>query len=245
MRGRDFDYSRGGKGHPIRPTVRFPQVFVHCKRGIARISCDSGVPVKTKDKLLLAAEQRFLQKGYTATTVDEICSSAGATKGAFFHHFPSKEALALTVVEAHGQRRYELLTATPELQNDDPEARMYAFVDHVIACLMDAEEPACLTAGLTLELAGVNPKFKSICDETFTRLIEFVSDLFDAALANRGVSAGPTPRALAESFVATYQGALVLSRARADRQVIRVTLGQFRNYLSRVLASPTPAAAVA
>jgi AcrR family transcriptional regulator len=34
------------------------------------------------------------RNGYTATTVDEICTAAGLTKGAFFHHFPSKEALA-------------------------------------------------------------------------------------------------------------------------------------------------------
>ena len=218
---------------------------MHCEKGITGISCDSGVPVKTKDKLLRAAEQRFLQKGYTATTVDEICSSAGATKGAFFHHFPSKEALALTVVEGHGQRRYELLTAAPELQNDDPEARVYAFIDHVIASMMDAEEPASLVAALTLELAGVNPKFKAVCDEAFTRLTSFVSGLIDDALVNRGVTTGPTPKSLADTFVATYHGALVLSRARGDRQVVRVTLGQFRDYLSRVLSNPTPAAAVA
>ena len=218
---------------------------MRCKKGITGIRADRVRPVKTKDKLLMAAEQRFLQKGYTATTVDEICSSAGATKGAFFHHFPSKEALALTVVEGHGQRRYELLTATPTLQNDDPVARVYAFVDHVIASMMDAEEPACLTAALTLEMAGVNEKFKAVCDASFTRLSDFVAGLFDEALESRGVSAGPAPKALADTFIATYQGALVLSRARSDRQVIRVTLGQFRDYLSRVLARPTPAAQVA
>ena len=205
----------------------------------------SGGSVKTKDKLLMAAEQRFLQKGYTATTVDEICSSAGATKGAFFHHFPSKEALALTVVEGHGKRRFDLLTDAPQLMTDDPVARAYAFIDHVIQSLMDIEEPSSLVASLTLEMAGVNGKFKAVCDEALSRLVAFVSTAFDAALTARRVTTGPTPKALAEQFVSTYHGALILARARGDRQVIQVTLGQFRDYLGRVLAEQVPTAQVA
>lgn len=201
--------------------------------------------MKTKDKLLLAAEQRFLQKGYTATTVDEICSSAGATKGAFFHHFPSKEALALTVVEGHGQRRFDLLTSNPSVQRDGPVDRVYAFIDHVIASLMDADEPTCLVASLTLEMAGVNPKFKAVCDEAFARLVTHVSAMIDAALTDRGIATGPTPKALAEQFLASYQGALVLARARGDRQVVKVVLTQYRDYLDRVFAQPTRAAQVA
>lgn len=218
---------------------------MHCKKKFAAISSAQGVSVKTKDKLLLAAEQRFLQKGYTATTVDEICSSAGATKGAFFHHFPSKEALALTVVESHGLRRYELLTQAPGLQSEDPVERLYAFIDHVVDAMMESDEPACLVAALTLEMAGVNAKFKAVCDEAFGRLTGFVSTLADEALTARRATSGPTPKALADTFMATYQGALILARARGDRQVIRGTLNLFRDYLGRVLAQPTPAAQVA
>ncbi len=200
--------------------------------------------MKTKDKLLLAAEQRFLQKGYTATTVDEICSSAGATKGAFFHHFPSKEALALTVVEAHGRRRFEMLTESI-VQSDDPVSRVYGFIDHVVRSMMEAEESSCLVAALTLEMAGVNPKFRAVCAEAFHRLTSHVCSLMDEALTAQRVTRGPTPKALAEQFVATYQGALVLARAQDDRQVVKVSIEQFRDYLGRVLAHPAPAAQVA
>src|SRR5258705_7792292 len=46
-------------------------------------------------RLLDAAIQVIRGQGYSATTVDDICRAAGLTKGAFFHHFKSKEDLAV------------------------------------------------------------------------------------------------------------------------------------------------------
>ncbi len=51
---------------------------------------ESGKP-SAKDKLLDAAVHVVRQKGYAATSVDDLCKAAGVTKGAFFHHFESKE----------------------------------------------------------------------------------------------------------------------------------------------------------
>ena len=58
----------------------------------------------TRDKLLDAAVSSTREKGYAATKVDELCAATGLTKGAFFHHFDSKEALALATIEHFGQR---------------------------------------------------------------------------------------------------------------------------------------------
>lgn len=49
-----------------------------------------------RDKLLEAAAKLIRTNGYSATSVDQLCGEAGATKGAFFHHFASNEALGLT-----------------------------------------------------------------------------------------------------------------------------------------------------
>ena len=53
----------------------------------------------TKQKLMDAAQPLMIQNGYVATTVDEICAAAEVTKGAFFYHFDSKEALARELLE--------------------------------------------------------------------------------------------------------------------------------------------------
>lgn len=50
-------------------------------------------PEETRRALLASALQLFESKGYHATAVDEIVEHAGLTKGAFYHHFESKEDL--------------------------------------------------------------------------------------------------------------------------------------------------------
>ena len=45
---------------------------------------------ETRSRILDAAQGCFVQHGYDATGVAEICRSAGLSKGAFYYHFPSK-----------------------------------------------------------------------------------------------------------------------------------------------------------
>ena len=55
-----------------------------------------------RSKLLDAAISVIREKGYAATSVDELCARAGVTKGAFFHHFPTKDSLAVAAAKAFG-----------------------------------------------------------------------------------------------------------------------------------------------
>jgi TetR/AcrR family transcriptional regulator, transcriptional repressor for nem operon len=65
-----------------------------------------GMPMPSTETKL-ASKTRFLDaalhviraKGYSATRIEDICEAAGLTKGSFFHHFDSKEALALDAAE--------------------------------------------------------------------------------------------------------------------------------------------------
>jgi AcrR family transcriptional regulator len=47
--------------------------------------------IKTRERLLEAAERLFLEKGVDLTTVDEITDSADLGKGTFYRHFQNKE----------------------------------------------------------------------------------------------------------------------------------------------------------
>jgi len=54
---------------------------------------------ETRAQLLTVDEKLFSQYGYDATGVAEICSQAKVSKGAFYHHFPSKHALFMSLLE--------------------------------------------------------------------------------------------------------------------------------------------------
>lgn len=55
--------------------------------------------LNTKEKILEAGMELFSQKGYDATSIQEICEKAGVSKGAFFHYFPSKELFFLEILD--------------------------------------------------------------------------------------------------------------------------------------------------
>lgn len=54
---------------------------------------------ETRTRIMDAAVQMFSQAGYDAASVDDICSKAGVSKGAFYHHFPTKQAVFLALMQ--------------------------------------------------------------------------------------------------------------------------------------------------
>src|ERR1700690_2086778 len=82
----------------------------------------------SKARLMDAATQVIRTKGYSATTVEEICHAATLTKGSFFHHFKSKDDLALATV-LHWNASTEQLFADADYRKArDPLDRLLGYV---------------------------------------------------------------------------------------------------------------------
>jgi AcrR family transcriptional regulator len=54
--------------------------------------------VETRAKIVQAAQELFSKTGYESASVSEICEQAGISKGAFYHHFPSKQSVFLELL---------------------------------------------------------------------------------------------------------------------------------------------------
>ena len=185
----------------------------------------------TKERLLDAAQELMLAKGFAATTVDEICEKAKLTKGSFFHYFESKDELGKELLERfceEGARRNEALFG----QESDPLKRVYHYID---AMVKHAQETAtgkgCLLGTFCQELSDVSPKIREVCAKAFAAWAKRFGEELAEAKAKYAAMASFDPQSLAEHFIAIQEGSLILGKAKKDMKVVQRNLLHFKEYL--------------
>ncbi len=186
---------------------------------------------KTKEDLLNAAEELILAKGFSATSVDEICRAAKLTKGSFFHYFKSKEELGRVLLErfcCHSQQKIKDSCCGPK-EKTDPLKRVYSYLDGVEA--MCENTRGCLLGIFAQEMSDSHPKIRSLCAEGFNEWAKILKGDLAAAKARYASRASFDPGALAEHCIAIFEGAMVLARAKQDNKVVKRSLEHLRAYL--------------
>jgi TetR/AcrR family transcriptional repressor of nem operon len=189
----------------------------------------------TKQKLLNAAEGLMLAKGYTATSVDEVCEAAGLTKGSFFHYFEGKEHLGRVVAERFFAVRKERLLAAPFRHKKDPLDRVFGFIEFLIDMSRNRQAGnGCLLGTFVQELSHTHPQIRSVCAACFEDQAATLKRDLDEAKTRYTPRARFSTQSLAEHLLAVIQGAIILAKAKQDPKPIEESLGHFKEYLSCV-----------
>lgn len=191
-------------------------------------------PTTAREDLLAAGIDLFRRKGYVATTVDDICTQAKVTKGAFFHHFDSKETLAeacLKQWDAAAAAR-DRSAAYHALEN--PVEKLLACLDFYIEMFGNPKLlKSCLAGTVVQEVSESNAVLRDAAQQCFVHAEQqFTSLLEEAARARRRKLNAP---ALAQLWMATLQGSLILCKASGDDQVIAQNLRQIREHICLLL----------
>lgn len=193
-----------------------------------------------RGRLLDAALQVIRAKGFSAARVDDVCAAAGLSKGAFFHHFATKEDLALAAASHFSQRSDALFGDAPYQRIADPLERLLAYVDFRTA-LMQGELPdfTCLLGTMVQETYDTNPTIRDACDRYIRWHASAVAK--DVAEAKRRYA----PRArwgadgLSLYIQASIQGAFILAKASHDPEVAVEAMRHLRRYLEMLFDHPT------
>src|SRR4051812_41854849 len=120
---------------------------------------------ESKAKLLDAALQVIRAKGYSATTVDDVCRAAGLTKGSFFHHFESKQELALEAAAHFSSKAEDLFAYAPYRALPNPVERLLGYVDFRKAILQgELPDFTCLLGTMVQEAYGTYPAIRAACE---------------------------------------------------------------------------------
>jgi AcrR family transcriptional regulator len=193
----------------------------------------------TRERLLELAEAAVLEKGFAATSIDELIAAVGITKGGFFYHFRDKGDLAKALMLRYLERDREILdgifTRADEL-NEDPlhgflvALRLFA---EMLAELPDAH-PGCLAASFCYQ------------DQLFNREIRDLNRSGVLAWRVRfrerleRIAAVYPPRidvdldSLADMVAGLVEGAIILSRILKDRNALPKQILLYRDFIRLV-----------
>ncbi|MBI2923303.1 MAG: TetR/AcrR family transcriptional regulator [Planctomycetes bacterium] len=192
-------------------------------------------PTPTRQKLLDAALGLMLERGFSDTSVDDVCRKARLTKGSFFHYFKSKEDLGRALLEAYccaGREMFEGFIAAEK----DPLKRVHLAIDGAIAMSRDPKmRNGCLLGAFSQECCDTHPKLKSCCEKGFSDWARALAADISAAKAARAPRAEFDPEELADHFIATLEGALLLGKAQGSMKKVAAHLRHYQQYLDGLL----------
>ncbi|UCH90674.1 MAG: TetR/AcrR family transcriptional regulator [Nitrospirota bacterium] len=183
----------------------------------------------TKDLLVQTALHQMLDKGYAGTTVDEICDTAGVSKGSFYHYFDSKEAIGLAALESFILNAAHLMQQGAYQEIKDPVERVFGYLAHAETVAKKIWGEGCLLGTFATDLARQHPAIQGKVRTLFDQVENTMTELFLPIASFR--TSNPTARELARQYLAMLEGAIVLAKAYGDWKRIPQALKGFGQYV--------------
>jgi TetR/AcrR family transcriptional regulator, transcriptional repressor for nem operon len=189
-----------------------------------------------KIDLLNAGVAAVLNQGAAQTTIDSVCSDAGVTKGAFFHHFRDKDDFVAAMLQHFGDR------GAAELAAVDPGHQLGAG-EHLRAYLAALEriysrDPWFRQGCLFLIVAQEYEESSAVrqqCERGLARWLDASTAEFKRIARQSGRRPSTSERRLAEQLLYTIEGAVRVGRVRDVKGSVRQALLQFECYARMAL----------
>jgi TetR/AcrR family transcriptional repressor of nem operon len=184
-----------------------------------------------REKILAAALGLIRSRGYEATTVDDLCAAAGVTKGAFFHHFKSKEQLGVAAAERWSAATGAFFAQAPYHRHPDPLARVLGYLDFRKAILQgELPEFTCLVGTMVQEVYDTSPAIRDACHRSISGHAAVLARDIEEARKLYAPEARWSAEGLALHTQAVLQGAFVLAKAEHSARVAAESVDHLKRY---------------
>ena len=197
-------------------------------------SAASGKGERTRARILDAAYEAIIQKGFAGTSIDELVEAIGITKSGFFYHFRDKGDLARQLLVrflAEDDAVMDALTARAKQLADDPLQQFLLFLNLYAEMVdeMNALHPGCLVAAVVYQEQAFDREIRCLNSEAVMRWRERFLAWLEPIDAKYRPAAGVERVALADALSAIVEGAIVIAKALDDPSIMGRQLRLFRD----------------
>ena len=188
-------------------------------------------PNRTRREIVDTAFRLIYTNGFHATSVNKIIDNVSVTKGAFFHHFRSKDEMLLAVIQDLVAPIISDSLVLPALNSKDPLDAVFNTLEKTLG---ESEfEFGCPLGNLVAD-AG-----REYSEELGNLLAVWVSALeneFESALSEGLLKDGIEPKSIATFVISSYQGTRLLGRVLPKEELRESFLREIRQYLRSIRA---------
>ncbi len=209
------------------------------------VQLDSGAQTKgerTRERILDVAYLSIVEKGFAATSIEELVEAAGITKSGFFYHFRDKNDMARQLFDrflSEDEGILDILEKRAKELSDDPLQSFLIFLN-LYAQMMDDMEtlhPGCMVASITYQERMFDAEVRQMNVDYLLRMRRRFSAWLAQIVAKRPVSAEVDIESLADNLTAIVEGAIILSKALNDQGLMGRQTRLFRNHVKLIFGA--------
>jgi AcrR family transcriptional regulator len=180
---------------------------------------------RTRLKLLELAQQAIIEKGFNATSIEELVDAAGITKSGFFYHFSDKQDLARQLVQHwidDDVAMWDALEQRARTLSDDPLQSLLIYIKLFAETMDDLPDvhPGCLSAAITYQTRSFDPEVTRLNQEGIMTWRHRYSRWIEEILALYEPQVPIDPVALADHFAVLADGGIISARIYNDKLLV-------------------------
>src|SRR5215207_1729683 len=194
-------------------------------------------PEATRERLVAAAFEEIHRHGYQGAGLDTILATAGVTKGALYHHFEDKAALAHAVIdEVIRGLTLQRWTGPLATFDGDPISALHSILDVVAVefCderLVDKVELGCPLNNLAQEMSPLDERLRRRVAVVFETWIESFAQALERGRVDGTVRRDVDARKVATFVVSAVEGSFGLAKNAKSAPLLRENFEVLKEFL--------------